>query len=825
MKTKSGHRKILTTLVLISFYVFLFVPNAAAQGTYHLSGQVTDGKNNPVYFASVYIKDSNLTTVTNENGHYKLALKAGKYRLFVKSVGFKGVVRDITVDSSLTVNFRLEHEVYSLQEVKVSPDMDKIAAEMISSVIAKRRKLRSSPSYECDVYTKGVQKLVGAPRKIMGKKVAKTLQLDSNRRGILYESETKSRFYYKYPQSKEIMEAVKVAGDNQGFGFNRAIDFQVNFFKNVIQWKALGNHKFVSPFADNASKYYTYRLVGSKVEAEKTIYKIAVVPKRVNDPVFKGFIYLTKDDLKLYSVDLKLTERSRINFVDTLFIRQNYKQVNNEDWLPSDITIRLRGKVLGFDFDGYFTGLFSNYITNPSFEDNLFNNEVVKIPKDVNKFSNEWWAENRPVPLTQEEEHNYQIKEQGLSEFTTDAERDSLSKRQNKFKPLRYVVLGQRIVMPEDHSYIYVYPLYSSVFYNTVEGWGTKLNARYVKQFSPKRTLEVEPQFRYGFGNKTLNTNAQITYRLDSLKHTSFTLKGGTDFLDLNSRGTLNLFYNTLTTLFNGKNYLKLYRARFASFSAQREVANGLLATIGTEISRRFPVTNISNKVLFDKASGSVTSNNPLYPGMEEDIFPVNNAFSVGAKLSYTYGQTFITRPDARIYEPARYPTVLLNYRKGLKGLFNSVVDYDFLSADIYQDKIDAGLWGYSSFYISFGKFLNNKSLFYPDMRHFNGNQTAIYNPLFPNFHFLDFYRFATDDEYFESHIEHNFSGRYLSRIPLLKKLRLEEIIGGACLLQPRNHYTEAYIGFQRLVFRLDFGFSSSRDDKRNYAVRFFYGF
>ncbi|GAL66312.1 hypothetical protein JCM19301_2407 [Jejuia pallidilutea] len=54
------------------------------------------------------------------------------------------------------------------------------------------------------------------------------------------------------------------------------------------------------------------------------------------------------------------------------------------------------------------------------------------------------------------------------------------------------------------------------------------------------------------------------------------------------------------------------------------------------------------------------------------------------------------------------------------------------------------------------------------------GNQTyfSIYN----TFSQLDFYEFVSD-EYASFHLEHNFNGRFFSRIPFLRKLNLREII------------------------------------------------
>lgn len=788
-------------------------------------GSVTDETNTPVSFASVFVKDMNVSTMANENGYFKLSIKPGTYTLVFRFVGYKSVERKIELVESVREDVILSKDSYTLDEVHITEKKEDPANAIIRHIISKRKYLRSTPSYECDVYTKGVQKLMDAPKRILGENVGKTLQLDSNRRGILYQSETQSKLFFRYPERKEIMLASKVAGDNQGFSFNRALDLQINFYDNTIKWAAFGNLQFVSPVADNAFQYYSFKLMGTIEENGMQIEKIKVVPLKKYAPTFSGFIYVIKGDGRLYSVDLYLTDESRINFVDTMHISQHYRAVQNTHWLPSDITIRFKGKVLGFEFAGYYTGLYSNYIPNPVFPDNFFKDEILRIEADVNSYDEAWWDESRPVPLTQEEEDNYLHKEQQSKKTESKSYRDSLQKETNKFKPIRYALVGQRIENIENNSYWFVYPLHNTVFYNTVEGWGARLRARHVKRYGFKRSLEIEPNLRYGFSSKTTNANVEVTYRVDTLHHASFSFRGGSDFLDLNSRGTVNLFYNTLTTLFEGKNYLKLYRSNFAAFSAQRELLDGLMLNVGTEVSKRIPMRNSSFTSIFDRTARMITSNNPLNPATEEDVFPVNNAFSIEGKISYTYGQKYTTRPDGKIYEPARYPTLMLNYRKGIPGAFNSVVDYDFFAIDLFQDKISAGLWGYSSVYISAGKFLNTKSLFYPDMRHFTGNQTAVYNPLFPNFHFLDFYAYTTNDRYFEAHYEHNFAGKFLSKVPLIRKLKLEEIIGGAVLAQPVTNYQEAYIGVQRLVFRVDYGLSWTPDNKVYQAFRLFYGF
>ena len=115
-------------------------------------------------------------------------------------------------------------------------------------------------AFSTDVYTKGLQKLVSAPKKFMGRDIQKTLDLDTNRQGILYLSETQSTFSFKRPNKiHEEMVSSKISGNNNAFSFNKASDLIVNFYENLmLENTGLSGRSFVSPIADNALFYYRY---------------------------------------------------------------------------------------------------------------------------------------------------------------------------------------------------------------------------------------------------------------------------------------------------------------------------------------------------------------------------------------------------------------------------------------------------------------------------------------------------------------------------------------------------------------------------------------
>lgn len=87
------------------------------------------------------------------------------------------------------------------------------------------------------------------------------------------------------------------------------------------------------------------------------------------------------------------------------------------------------------------------------------------------------------------------------------------------------------------------------------------------------------------------------------------------------------------------------------------------------------------------------------------------------------------------------------------------------------------------------------------DFQHFNGNQTNIGSGSYLNvFNNLPYYALSTNDSYLEMHAEHDFNGFLLGRVPLLKKLNFNLILGAHALSTPDNKpYQEYTIGLDNI--------------------------
>ena len=88
-----------------------------------------------------------------------------------------------------------------------------------------------------------------------------------------------------------------------------------------------------------------------------------------------------------------------------------------------------------------------------------------------------------------------------------------------------------------------------------------------------------------------------------------------------------------------------------------------------------------------------------------------------------------------------------------------------------------------------------------------SGNQTILTGN-FSNFQLLDYYRFSTNNTYLEAHYDHHFNGFFFDRVPLLRKLKWQEVASLNYLTTAQaGHYLELGAGVEHIfkVVRVDF--------------------
>ncbi|MFI5163721.1 MAG: DUF5686 and carboxypeptidase regulatory-like domain-containing protein [Bacteroidia bacterium] len=791
-----------------------------------VSGKITDENNDALPFASVYISGTTKGVSSNKDGIYSIELPAGKHELTFKYIGYKIHTETVNIADAvqkISLDVKMEPQSYQIREMTVSANAEDPAYEVIRHAIKKRKKyLNEVKEFSCDIYIKGTQRMTEFPKKFMGFDVNAEGNID-NKTGIFYLSESVEKYYFRQPDKvKEEMISSKVSGNSKAFSFNRASDLMLNFYQNLVELRVVSQRGFVSPISESALFYYKYHLAGTFFENGQMINKIEVIPKRENDPVFRGYIYITENSWRIHSTDLFLIKDAGIRFVDTLRINQVHLPVNDV-WMLFSNKLSFSFSLFGFKGNGVYLGIHSNYNTDPQFPKNFFTAEVMKVEDDANKKDSSYWNTIRPVQLTSEEKTDYKKKDSVEVIHNSKEFKDSIDKKRNKFKPMN-LLLGYSYDQSYKKRSISFSSLLKNIQFNTVQGFVLGADVDVEKRYESGKNLQTGVSASYGFSDMRINPSAKFRYEYDPKKFANIGIEGGLQRVQFNERNPISPFINSLYSLIEKENYAKLYQKTFVELSHNSELLNGLYLRTSLQYADRAPLMNTSEYTFFpDKnVNRNYTSNDPLHPLQDSaNSFQRNRSLEFRTNLRIRFAQKYVTRPDEKWVYGSKYPTLNFEYRKGINNLFGSDVDYDLLKASI-SDRIKLGLLGRARYVISAGTFLNARKMQFMDYYHFSGNQTIFSNFAFTDFQLLNYYTNSTNHYFVEAHYEHDFGGFIFNKFPLLRKLKVNEFAGVHYLhTDVLPNYFEAFAGIEKLnLFRIDFVMGFSENQKTTTGIR-----
>ncbi len=786
-----------------------------------LSGKMTSSNGSGLSYAAIYVKGTSQGTTTNDQGFYTLDLPAAKYNVIFQAMGF--AQRSIEVDltsGNRTLDVVMNPTSIQLTEAVISDGEDPAYAIIRHAIKKTKFYLDQVDAYSCDVYIKGLQRIISHPQKIMGMEVDPEGDIDSTS-GIVYLSESVSKFNYKQKDHvKEEMISSKVSGDNKAFSYNRASDMMFNFYENIIEIQDLSERGFVSPIASDAMLFYKYRLVGTIMENDSMIDKIEVIPRRKTDPCFHGYIYIMENSWRIHSTELYLTKDAQIDFVDTLIISQTFVPVEKDVWMVFTNKFTFNFGFMGLKGNGFYVGVNRNYIIDPDFPKKFFNNEEMHVNDDANKKDSLYWGDTRPVQLTYEEEKDYRRRDSIMKLRSSKTYLDSVDHHSNQPKILGVIFTGYSFMRRYDHLFINVSPLVTSFSYNTVQGIRTGLNVNFFKGWENNKWLNVNPAVAYGYSDKRTELNMVLNYYYNPVTFSRITIGGGRTAQQFNESDPVPTFVNSCYTLLAKQNFLKLYAKDFAKVNWHHEVVNGLMLSTNLEFANRTPLYNTSllywdpfnpNKHYSELLNiRHFTSNNPLDPeNFSAAGFTSHKALDLNVEATITIKQKYYTRPNQKIILGTKYPVFGVQYRRGTKGVFGSETDYDFLKVSV-KDEMRLGLIGKFSYYFAAGKYLRVGNLPFMDYYHFTGNQTIWSTFPQQSYQLLNYYSCSTNNWFLEAHVEHRFGGFIFNKIPFVRRLKLTEVVGANWLMTNKvPSYYEIYFGADKLgMIRVDFAFA-----------------
>lgn len=792
---------------LIILFLFLTCLSADSQFI-NIKGRVADSSGQSLPYAIVFIKNSKAAVTTNQDGYFELRTGiSGSYTIICQLVGFKKWEKNIQATGNVYLDIVLFPQEKMLAEVILKSGEDP-AYNIIKNAIRQRRFFdQQIERFSCRVYTKGQLRLRDFPRKFFGQ----TIDFedgDSSKKKIVFLSETISE--YKFEKGKEKVEVIssRVSGQSDGFGLAAPKIF--SFYKENINFGSQINPRgFISPISDNALNYYRYKLESTYFEDGRMIDHIQVIPKRKFEPLFSGYIDIIDLEWRIHSLDLSLYKASSMELLDTLRIEQLYRPVDKDNWFLSTQVIYPAAKFLGFDGYGSFLNVYTNVELPVSFAKKTFTNVLLKYIDSANRRTPDYWEDNRPLSLLEEEKKDF-TKKDSLEKLKMDPRYlDSLDQRRNKTSLFGFVISGKSYSFSRSRSSVNIPSLIDQVNFNPAEGWVLSPSLSWSKRLdssaASRKYININSNLRYGFSNGHFNSWLTLNYHLGKKYSTHFLFSGGSRVFQFNNNSPIGERGNTISCLFGENNRIRSYEATYLRGSFRKSFDEGFQFTAAFQYQDRRPLENTTSFTLRDRSSRAYTPNYP-FEIISANI-PVHQVFFTQLNIRWQPGVRYVEFAERKSSLGSKYPVFSFQYTKAISGILGADLDYSKWKFSM-NGGMNFHLLGRTRFKFGMGGFLNSDSVQLPDYNHFNGNISTLATEYLNTFQLLPIYQFSNTSSFYSLlHLEHNFNGFLTNKLPLIRKLKVYLVTGlNGFYIDKSRYYFEIFGGVDNILkqFRVD---------------------
>jgi len=756
-------KKTLLILILILSFGYSYAQTK-------VSGYVFDEANEPVAFATILFKGSIEGTITDENGKFYLESKKNWSQLVVSFIGYENL--EIELSKKVTFNLKLviKEETNTLNEVVIAvgkqPKKNNPAIAILEKIWKKRRQngLKKFNQYNYKKYEKVEFDLNTIDSTFKEKGLFRGMQFvfkNIDTSAItgktylpIFLNESVSEVFGDNTLNKE-KETIR-GNKNTGFSNNQAIinfiDDLYNDYNIYDNYIKLFYKSFVSPLSKTGINNYNYFLSDSAFIKNKWCYNIIYYPRRKNELTFKGDFWVNDTTFAIAEINMKASKSANINWVKEIYIEQEFDILNDSifllkrDYFLSDFAINKKEKSKGLY--GKRTTLYNNYSFNELKKSNFYETSNNVIDKKIYNQPDEFWIENRVEKLNKDELGIYTM----LDTLTT----------VRKFKNLSNIVATFSSGYFEFDKINFDYgPIFSTFGYNDVEGIRLRSGGRTYFSYNDPWRLEAytaygfrDQKFKYGFqGKAILNEKNRLIIsggnRRD-VEQIGSSLTASTDVLGRSDGSS--------SVIGTGQNN-RLTNVNLSKLSLQAEPFKNFVVSISGSYKT---LSSASEFFSLDYNDTSTPSGISSQIKQFETIFTAN--YYPGRKVA-GFGVERTTNSD-------KLRNIFLQVTRGSKNLFNSDFDYTKVQFSYSQPWFIGG-FGRLKTSLEAGKTFGEVPLGLLSV--VPGNQT--YFAFFNTFNQLDFYEFVTDT-YTTFHLEHNFNGRLLARVPLIRKLNLRAIVG-----------------------------------------------
>ncbi|HAV55000.1 MAG TPA: hypothetical protein DCX41_08760 [Aequorivita sp.] len=826
---------------LFPFLLFFLITSSIFSQT-KVSGVIKDPTGYPVAFANVIFKDSQEGTISDENGRFYLESDKTYKSVIFSFIGYTTEEIELSSRSTYNMEVVMEESADALDEVVVytgkTSKKNNPALDILRKIWENRREngVKKFKQYQYDKYEKLEFDLNTIDSALIKSRIFKgmefifdqtdTSKVTGNTYLPIFINEAASKVYGDnlLSEEKEVLQGNK----NSGFENNQTL---IAFVKDLYsEYDVYDNYlkffdkAFTSPLSRTGIDVYNYVLRDSAYRDNKWCYNIVYYPRRKNELTFKGDFWVNDTTWAIKEINLQASKSANLNWVRDVYIEQEFDVLNDSiflitrDYFMSDFSFRKKEEAKGIY--GKRTTLYDNYVFNIPKDKKFYAEEVDPYNYEVYNRPDEFWDENRMEKLSKDEKGVYKML-------------DTL-KTVRRFKALYNVGATLASGYYEIDNFD-VGPVFSIFGFNEAEGLRIRLGGRtYFGQNDPWR---LEGFGAYGFKDNRFKYGISGKWLLD--RKSRLTVFGG-NRRDVEQTGA---------SLTNSNDVLgrSLASSSLLSVGSNDRLSRINLSTIGFDIEpwKNFILRLTGSYRTLKSATDTFSID---YKVMEDGVFTgevKSELKQAEIQLGFLYApgrKTSGYGVERTIINDGDFPSFYAGYSYGLKDVMGGDFEYKKLQA-LYTQPWNIGGVGRLLSTVEVGTTIGAVPLSL--LNPIPGNQT--YFSLYNTFTQLDYYEFVSDT-YASLHLQHNFGGRIFSRIPLLRKLDLREVVGFRAVYgtisqenidlnasnivyrAPEEIYWEWSVGVGNIfrVFRLDFNFRGNYLDSpnaRDFGVTGVFGF
>jgi hypothetical protein len=824
---------ILRTAILLA--VFLISWNSGLATS--IKGVVKDEQGLPLFHVAVFVPGTNLGTHTNEKGEYQINLKPGNYNLNYNFIGYETVIKPIQIGQEKIQVFDIILKVNNneMPMLVVNADRRDFVKRLVRGASDQREfYAKQIENYSVGFYGRTSMEKIDFKRDTSDKIIQppiieNTIYNVNENAGTLYSSGNQIKlkvdaFRDFKPKSNDSFSSISVSfeygeetivNDRDRFQdpyelTSQSCYSEFSLRENALTLPQLSDKKIISPIASTALLSYSFDLVGiDKLNGEK-FFKLSVMPIFKQEALFNGYIWIQDSTFVVGKLELNLADEVMPFFSDFSW-KEEFIQLELNKWISNGKSIYGKVKEGKTQRICHVEYVFKEFEFNISTPLNMQSSEVLKYDDYAFDRDSVYWESKQLLPLSTlelEYKHECDSLQKRFDDPKIQAEKDSAF---NKITFWDVTLSGIAWRNRAKGTTYYINPLIAQANVFGIGGYRHKFGGSFSQYFKRNDfVLETDGYVDYGFANKDVRGKGGIGLTYYPKKFVRTYVRFG-DYYDM-----INTF-SSFSSVFSRSNYV---RAKMFSIEQRMELINGLYASLTYEFSDQMPINNLVQDVWSSQLFGDV--NKPIeFQRYTKSEFNLN--------LQWRPGQTYYYKRNRKVVTGFKNPEFKFNYRKGVPGMFGSEVNFDYVELKIHDD-YQLPRFGTGEWTIQGGSFVNKANLRLLEYKYFRGSDLIFFSDPNASFQLLD-QVFLTPNAYYRGNYTHSFNGMFFNKIPLLNRLKLNELAGSAFIAIPSENFIhqEIFVGIQKQIrikeqlFRLGAFLvtSDSNLDKANYTFKF----